>query len=97
MSNIGTKEEQQMYEMLQDLWGRIESVDDVFDEVSGYMNGMRSAQSNNEILGEALDKLRVWALDNHTVPSDIVADVEYALVYSYGKTNHDKEVTSEGQ
>ena len=50
MPNIGTKEEQQMYEMLQDLWGRIESVDDVFEEVSGYMNGMRSAQAENEAL-----------------------------------------------
>ena len=79
MSNIWTKEEQQMYEMLQDLWGRVESVDDVFEEVSGYMNGMRSVQSENATLREALDRLRVWALDNHSVPTDIVADVEYAL------------------
>ena len=84
MPNIGTEEEQQMYEMLQDLWGRIESVDDVFDEVSGYMNGMRSVQSENEALRKALDQLRVWALDNHTVPTDIVADVEYALAKAYG-------------
>ena len=46
-----------------------------------------AAEGENEALREALDKLRVWVLDNHTVPSDIVADVEYALV---------KEVTSDG-
>ena len=38
-------------------------------------------------LVEALDKLRVWALDNHTVPTDIVADVEYALGKAYGEPN----------
>ena len=37
-------------------------------------------------LAEALDRLRVWALDNHSVPTDIVADVEYALTKAYGET-----------
>ena len=37
-------------------------------------------------LVEALDRLRVWALDHHSVPTDIVADVEHALVEAYGET-----------
>ena len=45
MPNIVTKEEQELYETLQDLWDRTESVDDVFEELSGYINGIRSAQS----------------------------------------------------
>ena len=38
-------------------------------------------------LVEALDQLRVWALDNHSVPTNIVADVEYALAKAYGEAN----------
>ena len=34
-----------MYEMLQDLWDRTGSVDDAYEEISGYIVGMNSAQS----------------------------------------------------
>ena len=35
----------------------------------------------------ALNALREWALDYHTVPTEIVADVEYALAKAYGEPN----------
>ena len=57
MPNIVTEEEQELYETLQDLRDRTESVDDVFEGLSGYINGMRSAQSEVESLREALGVL----------------------------------------
>ena len=61
MPNIVTKEEQELYKMLQDLWGRTESVDDVFDEVSGYAEGMRKLKAENEDLQKTLETI----LKNH--------------------------------
>ena len=34
-----------LYERLQDLWDRTGSVDDAYEEISGYIVGMNSAQS----------------------------------------------------
>ena len=58
-------------------------------EGAAYQIEIRKLRAENEALREALDQLRVGALDNHTVPTDIVADAEYALAKAYGETNHD--------
>ena len=96
MPNNGTTEEQQMYEMLQDLWGRIESVDDVFDEVSGYMNGMRSAQSENEVLREALEACVDCLGDEFALPWDVICEARNALAKARGETDEGHGRRSDG-
>ena len=55
MPNLETNEQEEIYEMLQGLWDKTDSVDDVFEEISGYINGFNSKASK---LAEAEALLR---------------------------------------
>jgi len=48
MPSMDTQELADLYESLQDLSDGVGDVDDVFEEVAGYVNGMRSAMAERE-------------------------------------------------
>lgn len=58
MPSMDTQELADLYESLQDLSDGVGDVDDTFDEVAGYVNGMRSAMAERDRLRELLRDAR---------------------------------------
>ena len=74
MPSMDTQELADLYESLQDLSDGVGDVDDTFDEVAGYVNGMRSAMAERDRLRELLRDAR----DDYDRHPDYDWDIDFA-------------------